>query len=166
MSRRRLSVAVLMAAGILALGVGGSQVYPPRIVYNASASVPLGYYAVSAGTDLKAGDLVLVRTPESVRGMAAERRYLPRDVPMIKSVQAISGDTVCATGSQITVNGNPIVTRMKSDRLGRPLPWWQGCQTLQDDEVFLINRDAPFSFDGRYFGVVSRALIVGKVRRL
>ncbi len=85
---------------------------------------------------------------------------------MIKRVSALSGDIVCASGARVSVNDEAPVLRLNSDRLGRPLPWWQGCRRLTSDEVFLMNANAPLSFDGRYFGVVKKEQILAKLKPL
>ena len=48
------------------------------------------------------------------------------------------------------------------DHLGRTLPRWSGCRTLQPDEVFLMNPTAPDSLDGRYFGPLPLTSIVAR----
>ena len=48
------------------------------------------------------------------------------------------------------------------DRLGRPLPTWSGCRTLRSGELFVMNPAAPDSFDGRYFGVLRMADVIGR----
>lgn len=162
----KAAIGTLMKVGISAVLlslIGNSR---PVIVYNASASVPLGYYRVTAPLPLKVGDLVLLHTPASVRKLADERRYLPRTVPMIKHIAAMGGDTVCAQEDRILINGQPSVKRLRKDSLGRVMPWWNGCHVLSAVEVFVLNPDAPQSFDGRYFGVVSAKLIIGKLRPL
>lgn len=83
-ARRRLgrarSIPVLGAAiaalALLALGGGGR---PPLVIYNASASAPIGFYRVLPAWPLERGELVLARTPPAVRSLAAERGYLPAD---------------------------------------------------------------------------------------
>jgi conjugative transfer signal peptidase TraF len=165
MSRPHLIVGLSVLA-LSAIALAQPRANTPRIVYNASASVPIGYYAVMPVSDIERHDLVLVQTPAAVRGLADQRRYLPRDVPMIKGVAALSKDVVCAVGETIAINGQPTVTRQRYDRAGRVMPWWEGCVRLDEDDVFLLNPGAPYSFDGRYFGVVKRSLVIGKVRPL
>jgi conjugative transfer signal peptidase TraF len=138
----------------------------PCVVYNASASVPIGFYRMTPANRLRKGDMVLVETPEAVRDLADRRRYLPRTVPMIKVIAALTGDQVCATGSRISINGREIAIRQRVDGLGRAMPQWFGCQALEADEVFLLNEKAPLSFDGRYFGVVKTRQIIGRVTPL
>lgn len=154
-------IAGMAAFGLLGLGLGTLPI-TPCLVYNASPSVPLGYYRIRPVKDLALGDLVLVQTPDPVRALASARRYLPDDVPMLKTVAALSRDEVCARGLDIFINGSHAATRQVRDPSGRPMPFWQGCIRLHEDDVFLLNKDVPLSFDGRYFGIVKRQLIRGQ----
>jgi type IV secretory pathway protease TraF len=52
------------------------------------------------------------------------------------------------------------------DHRGRPLPVWQGCRTVANDEVFLMNWGEPASLDGRYFGPIPLTAIVGRAEPL
>ena len=166
MNRKRLSVIAAMVLGASALSAASLISGHPRVIYNASASVPLGFYVVTPDKALRRGDLVLVHTPAQVRDLADRRHYLPRTVPMLKHVAALNGDVVCASGTMIFINGNWRAERESLDHLGRELPTWQGCRTLGAKDLFLLNPDVRDSFDGRYFGVVDRGLGIGKVRRL
>jgi type IV secretory pathway protease TraF len=47
--------------------------------------------------------------------------------------------------------------------MGRPLPQWEGCETLGPGEFFLMMADVSDSFDGRYFGVTERRGIIGRL---
>src|SRR3546814_14105689 len=90
-----------MVAGGLGLGlVLLSAVLPPapRLVWNASASAPQGLYAVTPGAWVEPGEMVIARVPLSYRQLAAARRYLPMNVPLVKRVAAYAGDRVCASG--------------------------------------------------------------------
>ncbi|MDC7675164.1 S26 family signal peptidase [Asticcacaulis sp. LKC15W] len=133
------------------------------VVYNASASVPKGFYRVYPVKVLHRGDVVLMTTPANVRDLADKRRYLPKSVPMIKTVAALPGDEICAIGMTILINGHSIATRQTRDGQGRPLPQWQDCRSLQSGEFLPLNPNSPHSFDGRYFGAVSMALVRGRL---
>ncbi|RUV53924.1 S26 family signal peptidase, partial [Mesorhizobium sp. M5C.F.Ca.IN.020.14.1.1] len=39
---------------------------------------------------------------------------------------------------------------------------WQGCRTLAEDEVFLMNWDAADSLDSRYFGPLPASSITAR----
>lgn len=138
----------------------------PALVWNASASVPVGLYRVQPVGRPRVGDLVVVRPPEALARFLANRGYLPRGVPLLKRVAALSGQGVCRTALAITVDGVPLAAALDRDRRGRPLPVWQGCQVLGPDQVFLINPDRPDSLDGRYFGPLPIASVAGQARPL
>lgn len=163
--RRKLQIAAsVIAASALALSL--TILFPPspRLVWNASASAPIGLYWVSPGEAIAPGDMVIAHVPERYRQMAAERRYLPMNVPLVKRVAAGPGDEICALGATIFLNGKPIVQRLERDGKGRPMPHWQGCTRLRSGQYFLLMADSPASFDGRYFGVSQGSDIIGPAR--
>lgn len=166
-SRRRVGRWAVGCGG-LALALAGTLLAPPRprLLWNASASAPVGLYAVGDGAALARGDMVIARVPGEFRVFAARRRYLPGNVPLVKRVAAMAGDEVCAAGARLTVNGHIVARRLDRDGAGRPMPWWSGCAELRTGEYFLLMTDSPASFDGRYFGVSEAGDIVGKARLL
>jgi conjugative transfer signal peptidase TraF len=160
-------VLAVSALGALAIGLAATLAVPvhPLLVWNASASAPIGLYAVAAPDELEARDMVIARAPERFRMLAARRRYLPANVPLVKRVAARPGDTVCASGPTIFVNRRVVARRMARDGFGRAMPWWTGCVTLRRGALFLLMDDAK-SFDGRYFGPTDARDIVGKATLL
>lgn len=137
----------------------------PRLVWNASDSAPRGLYRVFPGVAPGRGDMVVAWAPEPWRSLAAERHYLPSNVPLVKRVAAIAGDRACAIGPAILVDGRKVATRSARDGRGRAMPWWQGCRTLAAGEYLLL-MDAAASFDGRYFGISRQDQLIGKARQL
>lgn len=154
------AAAIGLGTGVLALTIAIPPT--PRLVWNASASAPIGLYAVDPGGSIQAGDMVVARLPDEWRALAARRRYLPANVPLVKQVAAVAGDQVCAVGAHVQVNGRPIAERRSTDGAGRSLPWWHGCIRLRRGQFFLLMPGSPASFDGRYFGVTEGAQLVGK----
>lgn len=159
-SRRR--ALVLAGAALAALGFSVLARPEPILVWNSSASAPLGLYMVLPETRLRHGDLALVVPPESIADMVARRGYLPRDVSLIKQVAAMGGDHVCAKGDVITIDGDMVAVRQKADGAGRPLPWWQGCRVLSAGEILFL-MPAAQSLDGRYFGPLSSVHVIGRL---
>lgn len=135
---------------------------PLRFVWNASASVPVGLYRIEPPASIGVGDLALVRPSPALETLMAERRYVERDVPLLKPLAAVTGATVCRTGLIVTIDGHAAVLALPNDRFGRLLPRWSGCRRLGSDEVFLIAAASDASFDSRYFGPVARAQIIGR----
>jgi len=162
LQRRAASVASLL----MALGVTILAPPAPRLLWNASASAPIGLYLVDPGTLPDRGDWAIAWPPSHVRSLAASRHYLPTGVPLAKRVVASWLDTVCAIGPVIKVNGIKVALRREVDGRGRQLPLWQGCVQLEEGESFLLMSERPDSFDGRYFGVTQRSDIIGKATLL
>ena len=137
--------------------------WSPRVLWNASASVPIGLYRLHPVGHLTIGDLVAIQPPQALADFLASREYLPRGVPLLKHVVALEGALVCRWGDKITVDDRPVGDAHAQDRVGRALPIWQGCHQLGVGEVFLMNPCAPDSFDGRYFGPLPRTAITARL---
>lgn len=166
-NRRTFGRWALVCSGIV-VALAVTLLAPPRarLVWNASASAPVGLYAVGDRAEFVRGDMVIARVPGEFRMFAARRHYLPANVPLVKRVAAAAGDEVCAAGARVTVNGRVVAVRLDRDGAGRPMPWWSGCAKLGAGEYFLLMADSAASFDGRYFGVSEVRDIVGKARLL
>lgn len=144
--------------------LGLSALSPPdtRLVWNASASVPIGLYSIGPVGRLEVTDLVLAQPPEPLATFLHHGRYVPRGVPLLKRVAALPGQRACRHGLEVTIDGVPFVTARERDRVGRTLPNWQGCRVIAEGEVFLLNFDEPDSLDGRYFGPLPASSIIGR----
>ena len=156
---------VLAASSLIALGWAALATSPPQLIYNASDSVPTGWYRIAPVGSLATGDLVLVRLPADAMVLAARRGYLPSTVPLLKTVAAIAPQQVCVRGDQVLVDGQLTARQLHRDRQGRALPAWQGCRRLVGDELFLLS-NKPESFDSRYFGPVSAGAVIGRAQPL
>lgn len=131
------------------------------LVWNASASAPIGFYRVTHDHLALRGELVLTSPEPALAAFAAARGFLPRGVPLVKRIAAVAGDRVCTRGNAIFIDGRFVTARLASDGKGRPLPAWTGCRTLHANEVFLLMVEVRDSFDGRYFGPTSASGVVG-----
>nr|WP_291298534.1 S26 family signal peptidase [Elioraea sp.] len=138
----------------------------PRLIWNASASTPVGLYALDRAPRLEVTDVVAVDAPEPLASFLAERGYLPRGVPLMKRVAALHGQQVCRIGARVTINGVAMGEALDRDRLGRELPVWHGCRRIAEGEIFLMNWSVEDSLDGRYFGPVSARSIIGRATPL
>jgi conjugative transfer signal peptidase TraF len=163
-ARRRPAIRLMAATALAAAAIGvPASLHPvPRLIWNASASVPLGLYWVTHAT-VAPGDLALAELPPAVRQVAAERGYLPLGVLLVKRVAAQAGDLVCRRGSLVSINHHAVARALSFDAKGRALPGWRGCRQLATDEVFLLVPTVPASFDGRYFGPIRRRAVIGKL---
>src|SRR3546814_5611661 len=84
-----------------------------------SSSAPIGLYVVTPPDRIVVGDMVIAWPPDTARRLGAQRRYIPFNVPLVKRVAAAPGDTVCALGPVIFVEGRAVARRLdrKSTRL-------------------------------------------------
>ena len=167
--RARLVLAGLSACGLAALA-WASFVHPlPRLTYNPSDSVAVGWYRIdpldhrtsSPPRPLSVGSIVLVPLPAEAAALAAQRGYLPTRIPLLKRVGAVAPQEVCIADGKVRIDGVPSAAVLPADRWGRPLPSWQQCRRLESGELFLLSVTNPASFDSRYFGPVSAAAVIG-----
>lgn len=167
--RARLVLAGFAAVGLAALAWAAFVQPLPRLIYNPSDSVPVGWYRVDPqrhGTDslprpLSVDSVVLTTLPPDVAALAAQRGYLPVHVPLLKRVGAVAPQHVCIVAGQVRIDGVPVAAALPADRLGRLLPSWQHCRPLAEGELFLLSVTNPASFDSRYFGPVSASAVIG-----
>jgi conjugative transfer signal peptidase TraF len=145
-------VTTLLAEIFAGLFVAVALLAPhPRLLWNATASTPIGLYRLTAVDRPGLRDMVAVMPPANLARFMAERRYLPLGVPLLKHVAARSGARICRQGARVTVDGRMVAVAQTHDSHGRPLPVWRGCHVLRSTELLLLNT-APDSMDGRYFG--------------
>jgi type IV secretory pathway protease TraF len=94
----RLGYAITTTAAVSLLGILSLVSFAPKLVWNASASTPIGLYAIEPDRSPEVTDLVAVRAPEPLASFLAEGGYLPRGVPLMKRIVALPGQRVCRTG--------------------------------------------------------------------
>ncbi len=174
--RARLVLAGLSACSLAALA-WASFVRPlPRLTYNPSDSVAVGWYRVDPlarrtssplrplQPPLHVGSIVLVPLPAEAATLAAQRGYLPTRIPLLKRVGAVAPQVVCIADGSVRIDGVPSAAVLPADRWGRPLPSWPQCRRLRPGELFLLSVTNPASFDSRYFGPVSASAVIGVAR--
>ncbi|HCF5926490.1 TPA: S26 family signal peptidase [Klebsiella quasipneumoniae subsp. similipneumoniae] len=167
--RARIVVAGFAAVGLAMLACAAFVRPLPRLIYNPSDSVAVGWYrvqpldhrAAALPRPLSVGSIVLTRLPAEAGVLAAQRGYLPAHIPLLKRVGAVAPQHVCIVAGQVRIDGVPVTAALPADRLGRPLPSWQHCRPLAEGELFLLSVTNPASFDSRYFGPVSASAVIG-----
>jgi len=160
MSRRRILAVTLLA--VIGIAATSAADMPTKLVWNATASAPVGFYTIEPADRIEVPELVAVMPPEPLAGFMVERGYVGRGVPLLKRVVGLPGQRVCRTGRDILIDGSAIGSALARDRLGRELPVWQGCRVIADGQLFLMNWDVPDSLDGRYFGPIPASSVIGR----
>ena len=152
----------LSAAAVLGIAAASLDPRTPKLVWNASASVPVGLYRIVPAGRLATGDLVAVRPPAHLATFMVARGYVGPDVPILKRIMGFPGQRLCRKGRTVTIDDMPLGTARKRDSRGRALPDWQGCRRIATDEIFLMNPAAGDSLDGRYFGPFPASAVIGR----
>ncbi len=160
MSRRRIFAVTLLA--VIGIAATSAADMPTKLVWNATASAPVGFYTIEPAGRLTVPELVAVMPPEPLGGFMVARGYVGRGVPLLKRVIGLPGQHVCRVGRTITVDGVEMGDALDRDRIGRALPVWQGCRVIADGQLFLMNVDARDSLDGRYFGPIPASAVIGR----
>ncbi|KGC45821.1 S26 family signal peptidase [Burkholderia pseudomallei] len=167
--RARFVLAGLSACGFAALAWASFVSPLPRLTYNPSDSVAVGWYRIepfeprtaSLRHPLSVDSIVLVPLPDAAAALAAQRGYLPTHIPLLKRIGAVAPQQVCIVGRSVRIDGVPVATALPADRMGRPLPSWQQCRRLEPGELFLLSVTNPSSFDSRYFGPIATSAVIG-----
>lgn len=163
MTRRRYVMATAIAASAFAavfVAIAVADPFP-RVIWNASASAPIGLYRIHPDRDPAIGALVAITPPERLSRWLSARGYLPEGVPLLKHVAAKAGQQVCRIGAVVSVDARPVASARARDGRGRPLPVWRGCRRLEPGQLFLLNPSVPDSLDGRYFGPLPASTVIG-----
>lgn len=158
MTNRLLTLFATLAAAGLVCGDGLASTH---YIWNVSASVPVGLYRLQCGCKFTVPDLVAIRPSEPLAAFLADGGYLPPNVLLLKRVLAVAGQTVCRSQLVVTVDGMEVGEARERDGRGHLLPAWQGCRSLGDDELFVMNWQSPDSLDGRYFGTIPTSSVIG-----
>lgn len=161
--RSRWCVFAIMLVGLALLLASVTVGAQPLLVWNATASAPIGLYRVrSVGNrPLRIGELVLIRPDAASARFYAERGYLALGVPLLKRIVAVAGQSVCERDGVLSIDGQHVADALPTDGRGRPLVAWSDCRRLRDGELFVLMATVPASLDGRYFGPTPIRSVMG-----
>jgi type IV secretory pathway protease TraF len=162
-NQRRNFVLTVLALAVAALAAKPIINPVPLFIWNASPSVPIGWYFVSKRQP-NLGEIAVIRPPEWVEIYAASRGYLPLQTPLLKPVRATENTLVCRFGKYVFIDGKLVAKAKYLDTKHRMLPVWKGCRILKSDEIFSLGMHRD-SFDSRYFGTISQTQVVGTAVR-
>jgi len=164
---RRVLLLVATLATCAAMYLGSTRL--ARVVkINFTDSMPLGVYLVhSAPIDPQR---IVVACPPAVaarfglaNGYLAIGSCASGAAPVLKYVAAIGGSEIRVNEAGIAVDGRVLANSSahRLDRRGRLIPRFaDGTYRLAANEVWLYS-PAPWSWDSRYFGPVTKDHIVG-----
>lgn len=153
---------ILAFAALVVLGPMAWRAFGPEWIINYTHSEPYGIYKLSRRHgQLQRGQMVAFPVPRQLAEMVVERGYLNPGHPLMKSVGALSGDTVCLSDTELRINGRVIGPVFVVDSSGRSLPKVRGCRTVGPGEFFPLSTYTAKSFDGRYMDVQPIEAVIG-----
>ncbi|GGB12173.1 peptidase S26 [Brucella endophytica] len=162
----RFGYAMVTYFAAMSVAVAAFIPTPPKLIWNATASAPVGLYTIAPADRFEVPELVAVRLPAPLTDFMAKRGYVSRGTPMLKRILGLPGQQVCRIDHVITIDGIEMGDALERDRLGRPLPIWRGCRTIATGELFLMNPEVRDSLDGRYFGPLPASAVIGRATPL
>lgn len=134
--------------------------------FNYTGSLPKGWYRHRPFLKIERGDLVIFKIPKELKYIACQRGYLNASTnKMIKYVGAIKGDRVYQEGSSLVINDEIYATIDKRDRSGQQLMVAGRRLIPREDEFLPLSKYSPYSWDGRYYGVIKKKEILFKVSK-
>lgn len=131
--------------------------------YQVTPSMPEGFYWITPiHGRLHRNEVIVFRPPSQFEKFLTKKHWLPDNGLMMKHVVAVPGDWVCKYDDYVWLNGKAIAPVFSHAPKGEALPSLAFCGTLLHNRYLLMSLRVPNSFDGRYFGPVSRQRIIGR----
>jgi type IV secretory pathway protease TraF len=156
--RRKVLAGIVVALGLVAcLGPWVVRVtVGPVVVYNATASLPKGWYVRAWHSfPLQVGDIVVMEVP------AAVWAQIPAELPVqwfLKHVAALPGMQVCwtAEGMEVRYEQMVVTYRLHAEYTG--LSPAVVCRVLTEEEI-VVTGEHERSLDSRYMGPLAFASV-------
>ena len=137
-----------------------------RLTYQVSPSMKEGWYLIEPVSQIHRHEVLVFYPPTATRTFLTRQHWLPEDGLMMKYVFGMPGDFVCNQQGMLRVNGQTMGRVMVFYAPHKKLPNLGFCEQLSQNHFLMISLRDPHSFDGRYFGPVSRSAIVGQAIEL
>jgi conjugative transfer signal peptidase TraF len=157
-----------IAALMVALAATAWKRLGPTILINETPSEPVGFYRLipHPESNYRRGMFVVFPVPPEMRELVYGRHWLRDGIPLLKEVLGVGGDRVCVYADRFEINRQVLGPVFAMDRGENPLPQRRGCFEIQPGYFFAASQYFERSFDGRYFGPLPLAIVIGEARPL
>ncbi|WP_440617200.1 signal peptidase I [Cysteiniphilum sp. 6C5] len=129
-------------------------------------SMPEGWYFTYPVADYHKGDNVVFIPNQQTEHYILTRKWLPRNIPLLKKIVGVPGDLLCIKGQNVYINEQWIGKIYQTDGKGNMLPVFQFCGKIPKGRYFMQGVANPHSFDSRYYGLVDKSQIMSKAVKL
>lgn len=154
-----------LAGALVVMAIAAGALIRARgyeFIVNDSPSMPRGVYLIHLGAlPAQLGETVVFRPIPAFAHLIYGRGWLPRGMPLIKTVGGLAGDIWCTIDERFVVDGEdwgPVFVR---DAQGRVLPPAGGCHRVDNGYFLPVATHLSRSFDGRYMGAVPMTQVIG-----
>lgn len=131
-----------------------------------SASMPKGVYFIGPIKSIHRGDIIIFKPPLTIDAFLIKQRWVPKSGILLKTVMAIPGDYVCKKNHWVWIGQKKIAYVFEYYQPNKKLPNSPFCGELKSDQYLLMSVLNNKSFDGRYFGILNRAHMVGFAHKM
>lgn len=137
-------------------------------VLNLSPSIPVGFYRILEDKNYKKGDFIEFKIPTTAEKYVHGRNYLSKNIKTLsKQIVGVTGDKIevkkKGNTNYLYINNILYGYIASKDNEGLPLPVISN-QIIKENEYFVLGTH-PQSFDSRYYGTVSKNLILHKIKK-
>jgi len=163
LTARRIAGGLAIAGGsvvavVTLLGIAGLQPFK----LNRTSSLPHGLY-VRTFEPPRVGTIVWFPLPAALKtyvaGFPGAAQWFEQPTNgLLKPVVGATGDTICRSPEgTFSLNGHTLGRAPAAGPDGRPLPSWEGCRRLGEDELAVFSDRLADSLDSRLYGPVAAA---------
>ncbi len=162
----RLMRYCLLPLAVLFVAVSLLKYWGYGISYQFSRSMPEGLYLYRPVGRLYRDETVLFMPPTWVEKYLVRHGWLHPQMLMMKQVMALPGDQFCIRDHAVYLNGYKVAPVLTHYAPGKALPHLHYCQIVPPNQYVLMSTHIRLSFDGRYFGPISRQYIIEQAQPL
>lgn len=136
----------------------------PFIILNLTESEPVGLYVKTKNKEYKKGDYVVINNNlNAFTKLAVSRGYLGKSDVFLKQIVGVSGDEIKILNGKLYINDIEIGPIYSKDGNDQPLYLMANQGKIAEDCYFLASTKINNSYDSRYFGVIKKEQLSGKV---
>lgn len=159
-------VLVMAASTILYLCIAGYITLPHLVIYNYTASLPVGWYWLEPAASLRHGDIILCDADEDTMQLAVERQWINPNTHFLKCIYGLPGDVYEIRAHRYIVNGEDKGEIKQYDSAGRKLPLQPDGKYIVPEGYILTGTSEENSFDSRYYGPIPIKNVYNKAHYL
>lgn len=151
---------LIVSTLLLAQAAGMLSFVPKVLVWNGSASAPVGFYLKVSNEHLSPNDFVLVKTGNKLDPIS--ELFPTKPTYLLKHIELLPGERYRVVGDVIMTE-RQVLKRQETSLNGIKLPRLEDGTYLVPPNYYFVANSPEKSYDSRYFGPVAKSDIAEKV---